>query len=307
MERCKQKMIAQEIYPICYYVEQEIVRHQDLELCRWWGAKDAFRHSLTLRSIVKYLNGTEARNGLKILNLSGLYPGHQDFSICHYLKNRMPIEYYAVDHPNSPYLSTPAFVCKVSEFGIHTIYKDMKELTVQDIRDRMNGCPDIVLFTEIAEHLEHGTFLRCLQLIAEILPSHGLLLLSTPNADALKSRIDHLLGRRLDHWGDGTANMANGLFGHIVYYNIPRLRRLLRDVGLEIRKSSTVNFPVVGAESRGARKRVEQIKLAIVDGLIVIGETSWRIPTLMNAMKTMGNLVYLEVQKGTEEKVPFAL
>jgi hypothetical protein len=116
-----------------------------------------------------------------------------------------------------------------------------------------------------------------------------------------------LLGKKSSYWGDGTENMEKGLFGHIVYYNIPRLRRLLRDVGLEIRRSSTVNFPVVDAELRGARKRIEQMKLAMVDALIFVGEKTWHIPTLMNAMKTLGELIYLEIHKGSTEKVPFAL
>jgi hypothetical protein len=81
----------------------------------------------------------------------------------------------------------------------------------------------------------------------------------------------------------------------------------LRDVGLEIRRGATINSPVVDAQLTGARKQIEQIKLAMVDALICVGEKAWRIPTLMNAMKTVGELVYLEVQKGSEEKIPFAL
>jgi len=299
--------ISQVIYPVCYSVEEKIAGQQDKDLCDWWAKKNAFRHSLSLRSILTYLHGNPSIRKLKILNLSGLYPGHQDFSICHYLKDKLPVEFFAVDHPNSPFLKNSFFVAEVEKLRIRTILRDVKQLMSQEIGEYLSGPPDIVLFTEIAEHLEHGTFLRSLQLIAEILPPHGLVLFSTPNADAMKYRIGHLMGRELGYWGDGATNMGKGLFGHVVYYNIPRLRRLLHDAGLKLQQEMTVNFPVVDPKFTGTKKRKEQLKLSVSNALIDVGDKFWRMPTLKYALKTVGDLIYLEIRKGSRERIPLAL
>lgn len=298
--------IRRAIFPVCYEVEEKIGGEKDKELCHWYSKKNSLRHSLVLRSILSNSGGGGAMEPLKILNLSGMGFGHQDFSLCHYLRDKLPIEYYAVEHPNSPFRNHEFFVRKVECLGVRTIFRDLKAVTATEIRDALGAPPDIILCTEIAEHLEHGTLLRCLQLISDLLPAHGLVLLSTPNADSMTYRIRHLVGRESSHWGDGTENMASGLFGHIVYYNIPHLGRLLRDVGLDIRQGASVNF-AVHPKLTGINKYMEQVKLALSDALIVVGEKSWRVPALMNAMKTLGELLYLEVRKGPVVKIPFAI
>lgn len=233
--------------------------------------------------------------------------GHQDFSICQFLKDRPPFQYYAVEHPNTPFRDMEFFACKVSELQVQILFRDLKQLSAAEIRAEIGGDPDVILFTEIAEHLEQGTFLRCLQLIAELLPAHGRLLLSTPNADSLEHRLTHLLGRDRSHWADGTENMGKGLFGHIVYYNIPRLGRLLRDVGLEIGRGVTVNFPFVDPKLSPARRAIARCMLTFSDALIGVGEKCWRLPALKEAMSTAGEMLYLEIRKGTMQRIPFAL
>ena len=299
--------IRRAIYQICYDVEQKIAGQQDRELLHWWAEKNAFRHGLVLRSILRCHAAGNSKDTFKVLNLSGMGIGHQDFSICQFLKDRLPLHYSAVEHPNTPFRNMDFFVSKVEELQVQIIFRDLKQLSAADIRAQIGGDPDIILFTEIAEHLEHGTFLRSLQLIAELLPSHGRLLLSTPNADALAYRLEHLLGRDRSHWGDGTENMEKGLFGHIVYYNIPRLGRLLRDVGLEIGQGITVNFPLVDPKLSSMKSRFERFKLGLSNGLIGVGEKCWRVPALKDAMNTLGELLYLEIRKGSTQRIPFAL
>ena len=300
-------VIRRAIYQICYDVEQKIAGQQDRELLQWWAEKNAFRHSLVLRSILRCHAAGDSNEAFRVLNLSGMGIGHQDFSICQFLRDRLPLHYYAVEHPNTPFRHVDFFASKVKELQVQIIFRDLKQLSGAEIRAQIGGDPDVILFTEIAEHLEHGTFLRSLQLIAELLPAHGMLLLSTPNADGLAHRLAHLLGRDRSHWGDGTENMEKGLFGHIVYYNIPRLGRLLRDVGLEIGQGITVNFPVVDPKLSVPTSWVERFKLGLSNGLIGIGEKCWRVPALKEAMNTLGELLYLEIRKGATHRIPFAL
>jgi methyltransferase family protein len=298
--------IREAIVPVCYEVEEKIGGEQDKELCNWYSQKNSFRHGLVIRSILSNFDVGGATEALKILNLSGMGFGHQDFSICHYLRNKLSLEYYAVEHPNSPFRNHEFFVRKVEALGVRAIFRDLKGVTAKEIRDSLGAVPDIILFTEIAEHLEHGTLLRCLQLVSDLLPTHGLALMSTPNANSITFRLRCLMGRESSHWGDGTENLAKGLFGHIVYYSIPHLGRLLRDVGLEIQRSTSVNFSV-HPKLTGRDKYLEQLKLALANALIVVGERAWRVPALMNAMKTLGELLYLEVRKGSVAKIPFAI
>jgi len=169
------------------------------------------------------------------------------------------------------------------------------------------GEPDVILFTEIAEHLEHADLLRSLETIAALLGNEAYLILTTPNFDRFEYRIQHLLGREVAYWGDGYANLRGGLFGHIVYYNIPRLRRLLNDAGLSLTAARTFNFPEPDPALSGFRKIAAGMKLQVLNSLIAMGERSWRFPRFMNATKTLGELLYIEARRGERVEIPFAL
>ncbi len=298
--------IRKEIYEICYLVENQIVGQEDLALCDWWAKKNAFRHALTINSILDYLK-SEKLQTVRIFNMSGLSCGHQDFSICHYLSMlNIPFDYSVLEHPNSPYLKNPVFQRKVDDLNINVIDGDLRDLRSTEIKGKV-GEPDIILFTEIAEHLEHSILLHSLSVINELLADEGYLILTTPNLDCFQNRIKHLLGREIDYWGDGMVNLEQQLFGHIVYYNLPRLRRLLQDVGLTPFNLFTVNFPYVDPELKGISGTLQSLKIKLLDSIILSGERSWRLPTYMNATKTLGEQIYLEARKAPRQAIPFAL
>jgi hypothetical protein len=220
--------IAEELYPICLKVEREIVGQKDNAVAVAWAKANASRHA---RSIVEIQKIIEANNlhSLSILNASGLACGHQDFAICAYFKKRMPTTWVVYESPASPYLPNQTLHSMLKEYGI--------TLELSDFTDTENlygtGTYDAILFTEIAEHLEHSVLLRALHSMRERLAEHGQLLLTTPNFASLGNRIGLLRGNGdLAYWGDGQSNMKQGLWGHIVYYDIRRMRRLLADSGL---------------------------------------------------------------------------
>ena len=298
--------ISKELYEICYLVENQIVGQEDLTMCDWWAKKQAFRHALTISSILKHVKSGK-QQAVRIFNMSGLSSGNQDFSICYYLGMLgIPFEYNVLEHPNSPYLKNQVFQRKVDELKVNIIYGDLNDLRSTEIKGKV-GDPDIILFTEIAEHLEHSIMLHSLRVIHELLADDGYLILTTPNLDSFQNRIKHLLGREIDYWGDGVANQEQGLFGHIVYYNLPRLRRLLHDVGLTPINLFTVNYPFVDPELKGIKRALQSAKIKLLDSIIASGELSWRLPTYMNTTKTLGEQIYLEARKAPRKAIPFEL
>ena len=197
---------------------------------------------------------------MKILNASGLACGHQDFSICEYLRKRYNIEWTVFESPESPHLSNQKFKELVNMFSVKIELSDLAKV------ERPYGLKtyDIILFTEIAEHLEHSALIRLLRRsIRDRLEDDGLLVLSTPNLASLSNRLKLLLGNGdLDYWGDGYRNLEKGLWGHIVCYDLKRLRRILNDCGLSCVQEYTFSHGS-GHKPRYLRKLVNFISHGI--------------------------------------------
>ena len=194
----------------------------------------------------------------------------------------------------------------VNDHKINVIYADLAEIDHKKIEESF-GQPNIVLFTEIAEHLPHDLFLRSLSLVRQILSAQGKFFLTTPNSDRLHFRINTLLGRETEYWGDGQANFRRGLFGHIVYYNIARLRRLLADVGLTMCEAKTFDFPIPAQVVFDVSKWRSRSPTSLQNSLIKTGEKLWRMPTLSHMVKTIGEQIVLVAEPGDIREVPFAL
>jgi len=231
MKDSKIKNIAQELFSTCYLVEKEIVGHSD-EVSKRWAKANSIRHAYTILAIDNYLKNTH-KDALKIsnielLNASGLACGHQDFSICEYFLKRYSIEWTVFESPRSPYLDKKKFKELVEKFSIKI---ELSDFSSTDNPYGM-GQYNIILFTEIIEHLDHSTLLNSLKSIRNRLKDKGILILTTPNLARLENRIKLLFGNGdLGYWGDGCENLKKGLWGHIAYYDAHRLDRILRDTG----------------------------------------------------------------------------
>ena len=299
------KDIFNTVYPICREVESQIVGQKDQQLCDYWGNKNALRATLTIEFIINQYKQIDKK--LTILNLSGLSCGHQDFSISYYLKlNNVKVDIFTLEHPETPYRTDDNFQNRIKNSNINVIYADLRQLDL-DIFEELWGKIDIILFTEIAEHLEHSVLLNCIKTIKKLLSPQGKLLITTPNLDCLKYRINHLLGQQVDYWGDGMSNLDSGLFGHIVYYNIPRLRRLLADNGLSISSCKTFNYPFNNLLDSSQNKIKTNLNRLVSNALIYIGEVTWRLPSIHNSCKTLGELIYIEAVHGEIKSIPLAL
>jgi len=298
--------IATSLYETSYLVESQIVGQKDEAVCDWWARKNAFRHAFTAASLLQFAQ-TRAGQPISIFNLSGLSCGHQDFALCGFLRHLgIPFKYVALEHPSSPYLSMPIFKDQVALHGIQIIFADLRELRAEELVSQ-TGTPDVILFTEIAEHLEHSALLKAFQAMSTLLADDGRVVLTTPNMDYWRYRLRHLVGKPPSHWGEGLDNMGFGLFGHIVYYGIPRLRHLLADCGLRVTHARTFNFPCCTPGQSTLAGYRERIALGVTNALISTGEHMWRFTALMEATRTLGEVIYLEAGKGTRQEIPFAL
>jgi len=241
MKNNELKEIARSLVPGCYNIESRIAKHtpKDAEL---WAKSDSKRHAHTIRAILRHANKCN-RFELNVLNASGLGCGHQDISIITYFRTRTSIElkWTALESPNSEYLENECLKELITNMGISLLLKDYSR-EVDPFRE-MQTQFDVVLFTEIAEHLDHSVFLNALSAIRSVMKDNGVLIITTPNLLRLVNRLQFMIGKGdTGFFGDGTLNAQTGLYGHLVNYDISRIGRLLKDTGYDIDISYTFSF-----------------------------------------------------------------
>lgn len=227
--------ILEEIIDDCEYTTRNIAEFDDPSKR---AKEDGLRHVQTIQQINEYIKSND-QDRIRILNASGVAYGSQDIPIKSYIDRHhssLSVEWYAIESPQSEYLNDENLINMCEKSDVRIVPADLKEVTWEDFDSF-----DIVLFTEIAEHLDYSTFLSTLISIKEVLVPGGILIFTTPNKLRAKNRIKILFGNDDIYWGDSVENMESGLFGHITYYGPNRLERLLTDVGLEVETISGFN------------------------------------------------------------------
>ncbi|MCK4454168.1 hypothetical protein KAU51_02380 [Candidatus Parcubacteria bacterium] len=237
------KSIANSIYETCFNVDRHITGYSEIDATLWARA-NAVRHAHTIRAILNYAYQNNKKT-VKILNASGLGCGHQDFSIVSFLRNNTNIkpDWVAFDSPNSGFLTRDLFRKYIKDLKIKLEFSDFSKT------DRPYGegedLYDIVIFTEIAEHLDHSTLLNLFAEIRNKIKKDGILIITTPNLVDVKNRIRILFGNGDGpYWGDTPQTTKNrkGFYGHIVNYDINRLKRLMHDIGYKINNAYTFTY-----------------------------------------------------------------
>ena len=254
--------IASSLRETCFDVEKNITGLSEKKASLWAKA-NSIRHAHTLRAIISH-SLKNNKNEVNILNASGLHCGHQDFSIVEYLRNNaMKIEWTVFESPNNEYLENKFFQDYLDRLSINLELDDFSNSS--ELYGRENEVFDIVLFTEIAEHLDHTTLLRALENIRRKLKRDGVLIVTTPNLVSLTNRIRIILGNGDGpYWGDGKLNCQKGLYGHVVVYDLTRLKRLLLDIGFRVEKGYTFNH----LQKKGAIKFIAQSIIDLVSRFV---------------------------------------
>ncbi len=232
MNLIKLRKIAQRIYDICFDAERNIAGLPEVDAILW-AKTDSLRHAHTITSILDYATKTN-KDDLNILNASGAGCGHQDFSITSFLRKNtsVNVRWKVFDSPNNACVKNDLFTQYLNKLDIELELSDFSQ--EQQLYGTEAQIYDVVIFTEIAEHLDHTAFLKALIAIRNRMRPDGILIVTTPNLVRLTSRIKFLFGRGDVFWGDATQRLREGVYGHIVNYDIWRLNRLLGDVGYKI-------------------------------------------------------------------------
>ena len=121
---------------------------------------------------------------------------------------------------------------------------------------------DVVLCTEIVEHLDYSDTIDLMRSCWAALKPGGMLIVTTPNAVYLGHRFLFALGQwDFLHFNDAPANVEQGLVGHIVYYDTKRLSRMLAALDYTDIRASTFNAGHGPGEYRNFATRAAAITL----------------------------------------------
>lgn len=282
--------IARELRAVCFDVDRNITGHPG-EVAAAWARVNARRHAHTVRAILRHAR-LAAKTEISVLNASGLSCGHQDFSIVDFLRRRtgLAVRWVACESPNSPYLSDERFRRYVESLGIRLVFSDFSGGGLA--LGKECGPFDVVIFTEIAEHLDHSTLLRMFRDLRANLRDDGVLVVTTPNLASLANRFRLLLGNGDGpYFGDGMANLERGLYGHVVLYDARRLCRLARDAGYLVRSAYTFNSYFHGSFRRDPSGWLGAALAGVLSRLAGSG----------------GGTVFLLAGKGERVPIPFAI
>lgn len=241
MERIEE--IAEKIFDICYDVDKNITGLPE-EDSRIWAKANSIRHAHTIMAMLDFIKKRN-KNKIKILNASGIACGHQDFSILHYFRThtKIVLDWVVFDTPVNEHLEKVLFKKYQTDLKIELNLSDFTRVDRDGLFGPVKKAYDIVLFTEIAEHLDHTAFLNTLSAVRKRMTDDGILIITTPNLVSLPNRFRILRGNTDGMYnGDGTLNGERGTFGHITLYDPGRLTRILEDVGFNVDLQYTFTF-----------------------------------------------------------------
>jgi predicted SAM-dependent methyltransferase len=234
---------------------------------RAWNLGHGHRIYHVLGAILKYI---EKRNPyhLAVLNMSGMNEGKPDPVLLELLTSnydRAKVSWSVIDHPESLTFTDPNVRRWTEERGIDCIARDHR---------KQSGPPntppaDIVLCTEIIEHLDYSDMIALIRSCRAALKPGGLLICTTPNVLFLGYRVLFALGRWDSlHHNDGPACVDQGITGHTIYYDAKRLLRLLRLLDYVDVKATTFNAGHGPGEYRNLLTRTAAMTLRAMSHVI---------------------------------------
>jgi SAM-dependent methyltransferase len=225
-----------------------------------WNVGHGHRNFFVLDEIIRYV---DSRNpcSVHLLNLSGMNEGKPDpvlFDLLAKNRPRLDVKWSIVDHPASLSFADPRIGRWAEVRGFDRI-----------IHDHRNGPPpvaeaaaDIVLCTEILEHLDYSVGIALLRCCRKALRPGGVLIITTPNAVYLGHRVLFALGKwDFLHHMDEPQHVDQGVTGHTIYYDGQRLSRLLHNLGFVNIKMTTFNAGHGPGEFRNVLTRTAAITL----------------------------------------------
>jgi hypothetical protein len=186
---------------------------------------------------------------VRIANVSGMNLGEPDPFWLTYLEKvtKAAFDWTVFDHPESGTATNPTVQKLLAQMNIKFSSSDFGNHRL----DYKPGEYDVVICTEIAEHLNYSDFIWLLETARDMLGPNGVIILSTPNASYLYHRLLILCGF-YDHLfhGDGPEDVKSGLIGHLNYFDERRLERILGLTGYRAINVSSFNEVHGSAENK---------------------------------------------------------
>lgn len=234
---------------------------------RYWNLSHGPRLYYVLKAILKYVEERKPDH-LSVLNMSGLNEGKPDpvlFDLLTMNYDRGNVSWSVVDHPESLTFTDPIVRQWTEERGIRCIPRDHRQ------RVELPDMPpaDIVLCTEIIEHLDYSDMIALMRSCRAALKPGGILICTTPNILFLGYRVLFALGRWDSlHHNDEPDRVAQGLTGHTIYYDAKRLTRLLKLLNYSDIAATTFNTGHGPSQYRNLFTRTAAITLFALSHII---------------------------------------
>ena len=206
------------------FVEKEIIE-EPLQLEEAYRIVEPTRVRLidTLKLIQK---NNILKNGSRVLEIGC---GYGQWLFCLNDIYDKKLQLYSTEHPNRDVLKNKEFLKQIKDENITLKASDLllEDLPFED------ESMDLILFTEVIEHLSPVDVPRILKKISRKLNNEGSLVISSPNRFSLLNRLLYLAGKSptepcltLDH--------TKGGFGHIKLYGQTELDIHLKSADLQI-------------------------------------------------------------------------
>jgi SAM-dependent methyltransferase len=196
---------------------------------REWNVGHGHRNFFVLSEIIRYIDSRKL-SSVHLLNLSGMNEGKPDpvlFDLLKLTRSHLEVRWSVVDHPDSLTFTDLRIGRWVKARGLECINHDYRS-GPPPVPEAM---ADIVLCTEILEHLDYSVGISLLRCCQKALRPGGLLIITTPNAVYLGHRVLFALGKwDFLHHMDEPEYVDRGVTGHTIYYDGRRLSRLLRNL-----------------------------------------------------------------------------
>jgi SAM-dependent methyltransferase len=171
-------------------------------------------------------------NNLQVLEV-GIGYGHIAIPLCKICRDS---SVSAIEAPTREYVDNARFrdLMKSNKIDLRLLDISTEEFPFEA------SSFDVIIFSEIMEHLSPPVIPRVLGEIRRCLRVRGILILSTPNVLRLRNRIRFLLGKTIF---ESPAHLVGGTYGHIREYSNQEVIKLLKLSGFGGIESERTGIP----------------------------------------------------------------
>lgn len=181
------------------------------------------------------------------------------------LKRLLPVrKLFSLEYPATCKLYSKEFISKLEKEEIFLTPCDL----IKDNLPWRKGFFEMVVFSEVIEHLVPTVAVRTIKEIHRVLKPQKILFLSTPNAASLLKRLNLMLGKNAIEF-DPLLH-EGGTFGHIREYTMGEIIKLLLSCGFAITAKRYASFDVQRSFFTSLEALAKRLYSPFGNGIIVL-------------------------------------